>query len=514
MTNFGYKKMFEDLKSFKPRVRDLDKLNWFMTSNPNHYPQTLDALNPDFPKSVSRIPAGYTYLGQFISHDISFDSRSDRFIPVDRPWRRIDIESIVNGRNPVFDLETIYEKQDNGVIPINNLLARNSHTNLRLDYTSGDQNNSNLRLRQSYLSDLPRPESEAKAIIVDPRNDENLLVAQTQVAFMKFHNAVIKKLGGADNKQTFDKARKIVIRHYQHIILTDFLPRIVKDSILKDVIATVRDSEGIDYVFYDPSVNNGFIPLEFSTAALRTGHSMIRNGYNMNSSVKSEEAILRELALLTGLGNMRLSRTFLNSDYHLPSRWLINWKLFYDIDGSSQSQPDFNFAMKITGRYSSTLGILRPSAHSGRGNSLAALDLFRGRVLGLPNGQAVANEMAKKKEIQVLTTSQIESKLPEDLRQSFKDEAPLLFYILAEAEFQEKPEDVDKLGDVGSWIYAETIVRLLYNSPYSILQSDLAGDEDFRVEKDGRKTFGMAEMLKFIADANNTNDFDELNPIG
>jgi hypothetical protein len=47
------------------------------------------------------IPAGYTYLGQFVDHDITFD-------PTSSLQRRNDPEQLHNFRTPRFDLDNIY----------------------------------------------------------------------------------------------------------------------------------------------------------------------------------------------------------------------------------------------------------------------------------------------------------------------------------------------------------------------------------------------------------------------
>jgi len=47
------------------------------------------------------IPAGYTYLGQFIDHDITFD-------PVSSLQRQNDPDALLNFRTPRFDLDSVY----------------------------------------------------------------------------------------------------------------------------------------------------------------------------------------------------------------------------------------------------------------------------------------------------------------------------------------------------------------------------------------------------------------------
>ncbi len=79
--------------------------------------------------------------------------------------------------------------------------------------------------------DLPRGAGNTnakkrKAIIPDPRNDENLAVAQHHCAMIRFHNRVVDtQLGSVPAAQKFAKAREIVTKHYQWMIRTDYLPR-------------------------------------------------------------------------------------------------------------------------------------------------------------------------------------------------------------------------------------------------------------------------------------------------
>lgn len=539
MANSDYREMLNINKPFNPSDGDLILLANFMSGQPalpdaeNFFPLTHEAFAVS---DAEKIPAGYTYLGQFIDHDISHDSKSDRFKPEDRPWeidpksppRVFDPATIVNLRTPNFDLETIYGSSKEK-IPRPDLMQNSSSSLLKLGDTVGtDTGTSDL----CYPSDLPREADNAMATIVDPRNDINLLVAQTQVAFIKFHNAVILKLTKSEKykeEELFDKAREITIRHYQHIILKDFLPKIVQEKILDEIVEKIKKGASI---FYHAARADMFIPLEFSIAAFRAGHSMILNSYNLNHIQQADgEGSLNNLMLFTGRGMKQMKP----EKIRLPSVWLVNWYLFYNLDKTQT----FNVADKINTRISDALTMLRPRITEenpdGRASSIAALDLFRGRSLGLPTGQEVARAM----NIEPLTAAEMQSVFtPERLQvnplfarlpEVFKDETPLWFYILAEAEIQQRGA---RLGEVGSRIVAETIVKILYESPFSILRKPLENDEDFlakdkeileSAETDTEK-FGMPEMLKFVRNINRKyfdelypdreEYFDELNPLG
>lgn len=528
--------MFEGLEAHNPADEDLNKLALIMSGRakfPDANPFArlrkflMDIL---FPKNKPEpIPAGYTYLAQFIAHEISFDENSNRHVRNDHPWLILkpeEIKELKNLRKPSLDLEVLYgyEKSIGDEPPRRELMRENSPLPfLKLGYTQQD-----LSVNVSFPNDLPRRNGTAEAHIVDPRNDENLILAQTLVAFIKFHNALVVALnetGKYKKEKLFDKARQLTIRYYQTIILTDFLPRIVHKSILEDVLHKRETGE----LFFKPERDDMFIPLEFSVAAFRFGHSMIRREYNLNRVKPSTS--FDDLMMFTSRGRMNQ----IASRKHLPSSWIINWYSFYKIN-----DPPLNIAEQIDTKLPQELLQLSPKVKEGnkdgRASSLAALDLFRGRRFGLPTGQAIAEKIYGKsgaglsakqigdlimlKEIRPEDeTPEQAQKIKERLRDVFSKETPLWFYILAEAEIQND----GKLGDVGGRIVAETLIQLLYNSEHSILrEKKWERGEDFLLE--GGETFGVADMLKFIQRKSESHfnilygdtkdNFDELNPLG
>ena len=106
------------------------------------------------------------------------------------------------------------------------------------------------------------------------------MVAQTHLAFMRFHNRVVEILaqGGTPSAVLFEKARDLVVRHYQWMIRTDFLPRLVDGAVLDNVFTYGRSVFEKDV--YPGSMPT--MPIEFSVAAYRLGHSMIRGVYQWN----------------------------------------------------------------------------------------------------------------------------------------------------------------------------------------------------------------------------------------
>lgn len=440
----------------------------------------------------SKIPAGYTYLAQFITHDITLDSTNTVY-----PFAKIDPTAVKNIRSPQFDLETIYGRETPSIPgePPRSALLDGDGPKLKLGMTRGGFAGG---IKNDYPNDLQRVDNSAVPIIVDTRNDENLAIAQTQVLFIKFHNAICDMLGAGDPAAIFEEARKLTIQHYQWVVLNDFLPKFVDQSVLDDVLK-YRSK------FYSPNADDLYLPLEFSFGAFRFGHSTVKGAYNWNHLFPG--------ALLADLFDFSYRGDRLEELQRLPSIWIPNWYLLYDIDGSAgKHQGEFNFMSGIDTRITSNLGRLNPNivGYDPR-YSLPALDLFRNRALGFPSGQDVVLEMNKSVgDIQPVLPAEMSELLPDSLKEVFSEETPLWFYFLAESEVEQKKNGghAGTLGKAGSRIVAETVIGLLKVSPFSILDSGFAPDT--RISPNG-EPFGMTEMLKFIWAGNKV--YDELNPI-
>jgi Animal haem peroxidase len=198
------------------------------------------------------IEAGYTYLGQFIDHDLTFD-------PTSQLQRQNDPDALNNFRTPRFDLDSVYGSGPDG----DPFLYDEGGVKLRIESTSYDPNQLDLPrtavLRrdgdgQLVLVDGQPILDRGRALIPDPRNDENLIISQLHVAFMRFHNAVVDALEpnyeekanqtGRPNqppsdfnpRRLLEQAQRIVRWHYQWIVVHEFLPLIVGHDVVDDIL--------------------------------------------------------------------------------------------------------------------------------------------------------------------------------------------------------------------------------------------------------------------------------------
>jgi hypothetical protein len=398
----------------------------------------------------SDIPAAYTYFGQFVDHDITFETSSapgSQLVAPDLtplPLDRIRQET-QNLRSGALDLDSVY-----------GLPAPRRGAKMRL----GEVAQSGARPPgKDDFNDLPREGRsvdvvhDRAALIGDPRNDENLIIAQLHLAFLRAHNELV------DQGNTFRSARRTLRQHYQHIVLHDFLKKIADPQIVDDTIEQNR--------VYDPAEDDFFMPLEFSVAAYRLGHSMVRGNYNFN--VNFQPATLDQLFTFTALSGQ------LGEFDMLPELWIIEWDNFVDA-----GEP-FTRARRIDTKLVDPLEHLRMvtgEEEAGLTRRLAVRNLLRGYLLRMPTGQAVARALKEQlqevRDIPVLGPNRIrEGAASEEQVQALEDggfleRTPLWYYILAEAA---ELGGGQRLGPVGSTIIAEVLVGLVRRSSNSILRT-------------------------------------------
>lgn len=441
------------------------------------------------------IPAGFTYLGQFVDHDITLD-----LTPINA--KKIDPKALQNFRTPALDLDALYglgpeqqpymyERLPTGKITARMLLGR---TDGEISQPGGPFAN--------FPNDLPR-NSVGRALIGDERNDENLVVAQTHLAFLKFHNAVVRHLEATTDLEggaLFDEARRLVTWHYQWIVLFDFVERLTEPGLVRQI---KHDGRRFYRFVQREKRNQTYIPIEFSAAAYRLGHSMVRETYDYNRVFADGSATLDLLFHFTGksgaiVGDLLPDVSDGTFDAPgpfraLPSNWIIDWNRFYDFNNGAA----FNHTRRLDPFIAPRLHKLPGETEEKQAN-LAFRNLRRGVLLELPSGQAIAEVMG----VPALTPEEIGRGTDGAAAQEadLLHETPLWFYILKEAEVLHEGR---RLGPVGSTIVAETFLGLVHGDQKSFLWLRENWEPELPSAQPGH--FTMADLLRFV---------DELNPIG
>jgi hypothetical protein len=430
-----------------------------------------DGLDPE----ESGIPALYTYLGQFLDHDITFD-------PMSSLIKHTDPDALTDFRTPAFDLDNVYGRGKDD----QPYMYDGGPT-----FLLGDPNDGG---GDPNARDLPRNNANPRrALIGDPRNDENSIVSQLQGLFLRFHNRTVKDHPEIDANADFAAIQKIVRFHYHYVILNDFLPRIIHSSVLKDLKGDDGQFDHHKLKFFHWK-DEPFMPIEFSVAAYRLGHSMIRPGYRLNDNDFTLLPIfpVPSQGLNEGLTGFRA----------LLPHWSIDWGRFIDVDIRSQGSDNaadpnnkkrLQFAYRIDASVVNPISMLPKAVAPDPPPSLPQRNLIRSFELNLPSGQNVARAMnvTPLKDDEILIGKAVDKPDPGDVLgtiasipelSAFKGNTPLWTYILAEAaRNQEKvkipvKEDVTvttpRLGPVGGRIVAEVFLGLMFGDPDSLLSLD------------------------------------------
>jgi len=411
--------------------------------------------NPDNPTMT----AGSTFVGQFTDHDITFDQTSQLGVPQNPLISP-------NTRTPALDLDSVFGGGP-GLRP--NLYAENPDGSVgpRLKIGTGGVHEDVPR--------VPNGDGTYTALLGDPRNDENVMIAGLHSAHILFYNRVLGDLGsfslrafpaarGADLSNSYLQfliAREITLWHYQWLLVNEHLPQIAGQAVVDDVLA--RGNK-----FYRPPARDAFLPIEFGAAAYRFGHSMVRPSYRANFTSGTGDSANPAADPFFGLvfdatepdfsAPVAYDRDDLLGGYPAARRY-VGWQTFFDLgDGQVKNNK------KIDTTISSvmfTLPVPAIAPHTQTSPTvLPQRNLLRQLTWGLPSGQAIAAAMG-------------ESPLtPADLADiggvyaPFATSTPLWYYVLAEAKIA---ADGLNLGPVGGRIVTETLIGLLRADPASYL---------------------------------------------
>ena len=472
---------------------------------------------PD-PEENLLVPAGYTYFGQFIDHDLTFDSTSS-----------LDFSSSslpTNTRTPRFDLDCVYGDGPDAQ-PF-------MYDGAKLIFNDGPVSTGPTAPAEK---DLIR-NSFGRAIIGDKRNDENSIVSQIQLSFIKYHNAVVDALlanpATTWNKpgNLFESARNEVRWTYQRLVVEDFLPRIVQAEVFANLQHKSPAQRARNYAFYTEDLR-GNLPREFVAAAYRFGHSGIRTGYRMNSGIENRFSIFPASDdPKPNAGALSL----LGFDPVTNNQVIDDWQRFFPnelplaavtedrsaaADETKNPAVRLQFAYKLDPTLVDPMGALPVKQIAGFGTtaeaaamiaptplpptapipptaalptrpSLALLNLLRGDIYGIQGGQAFAKVLKNKGfPCKVLTNHQLATRTKidkggktffkfEKIDADMQHDTPLWFYVLAEAQAPlvdhfgaDEFDEVALLNDIGAktqlgWVGGRIVAEVFFG----LLDSD------------------------------------------
>lgn len=503
----------------------------------------------------STIPVVFTYWGQFIDHDLTANTdRKSEALPEISDITRPDmkpippervVEELVNLRQPTVNLDSVYGDGPtfdgqtrtqaasfydgikfrvgkvalNSVPPSGNPIGGVPIPPDRLDgpdntFVSVDPYRDLPRVgalidegvikEEDFLDAFRTRENfRQTALIADARNDENLIVAQLHVAFLRFHNNVVdwvtaNEAGGKGHhmseKHLFERARQLTRWHHQWLVVNEFLKTMTMPG---SVEKTLQEHTK----HYNQGHHDLFMPLEFSVAAYRFGHTMVRGAYDHNRNFGRPGAVIKAASLdqlFTFTGKAK--QPFRGVTEVLPFNWIIEWDRFVD---KNSSFPD-HFARKIDTRLAPPLRDLKNegNADSDTGEikiilkRLARRNLLRGYLLSIPTGQSIAQAL----NVSPLSEEELKRGNSDETNRVLQDngfvtKTPLWYYVLKEAEVR---ADGNALGEVGSCIVCETIIgQLLHDrDSYLVRQPDWTPAMGVK-SSDGKSIESIGDFIRF-----------------
>lgn len=415
------------------------------------------------------VPAGYTYLGQFIFHDMVFSRALGKRIGSEETLT-LDLNSVY-GVAPTFEPH-LYETPDDAAGPsarcrfligetdrstsppdLTDAMAMTTRDLPRIDATRG-------------FADMRGAGGRSEPIVADPRNDDHLVLSQLHCLFLRLHNRMADVLlaRGLASDSVFPTVRRFISRCFRHAVLHDYLRRMMDPAIYALLI------DGNRTRLFGAAGSLQTAPVEFTFGTARFGHAMIRSEYLINQLPGGGKA---DVGLVLQMSSSRSPRRV-----PIPTHWSVNWANFLSFGEGAGPQP----ARRISPFLNETFA-RRPLAIDDDGTPMSIIfqDMWRCYLLGLPSGQEVAGEIATRLAsvhpsipVPVLSGdamlppakfaavySYSARKLANAIRANpaFMTATPLSYYLLQEAAVH--GDDGSRLGPVGSYILAHTMVHAL-----------------------------------------------------
>jgi hypothetical protein len=444
------------------------------------------------------LPAGYTYFGQFVDHDITLDLTG-------LGEQEQDSGAIENFRSARLDLDCVYA---HGIGGSRFLYDADAYT---FQMSKSNITPTKTGAVQTKLDLFRAP--TGTALIGDHRNDENVIVSQIQQAFTQFHNKLMKDKTIIDvsvsGGERFRAAARIVRHHYQWVVLKDYLRRVCDTDVYNSMVPAVMGVQPSLKYYQDNDAKWPYMPIEFSGAAYRFGHSMVRPSYALNAEMGTGPAKLPGRTRIPFF-DVAPGGEDLRGFKPTASKRGIDWGYLLEIPGTPPNAgfptgDDLKFLWQPAYRIDSLLvdPLSQLPDHMSRldpnERSLAFLNLLRGAMLQLPTAEQVASKM-------VLPTGGIgafplmdpeniwsfgsrfmtPAKFTNDdkariterkaIGKALGGQTPLWYYILREAEYYQTANSSDifggrKLGPMGSIIVLETFLALLWLDQSSVMHT-------------------------------------------
>jgi hypothetical protein len=426
-------------------------------------------------EELTGIEAGQTYMGQFIAHEIVGSPQNNQI--------RMHI-------SPGLNLKSLYGDE-----------YAHAFFNANGHFILGYANGSNV-----YGSDLLRDDN-GTAMIPEFRNDENIIISQFHLLWQKIHNAIIDHLreqSAVQIQDYFNFTKNVVVTLFHKLVKEDFLKQVIMSEIY-DYYFRKGTDEASSFIFANQPLQK--MPIEFSRAAFRFAHSMVREHYAFSNDED---------------GRANSEEIFKFRSSKLPQKFIIDWDFFFQtdrfhynyfncakndglyqeienklliaidtlIDGkisdsfksnelqirSKRKKRSFQLAKAIDTKIvkaMTTIPVFQTIAEENKKSSkkpeikkidIRDVDLAIAYKSEMATGVEILNQIDDSLEIEEILKRELIVSINKSILESFKDlkHIPLFLYVLKEAELTgvtRNPGQCKNLGCVGSFVVIETLLE-------------------------------------------------------
>ena len=424
------------------------------------------------------LPSGYTYLLQFVAHDLVHTSVA--LASLDE-----DMTGIVNLRLGRLRLDGLYGGGPFATPAVYEAEVDTSYVRgrLRVGGSKGDKLCPMRDIGRATAADASGPLFKAgEPLLADPRNDDSAILSQLTALFHHLHNHILAQLGPAASEpaanadrngaQAEDRteallrflcARECTTLIYRNVVRRDLLPRLLDPRVLKAyTTAPVTFLDG---------VADDCLPLEFCFGVFRFAHAMVRQEYVLSEgapALPTDEALRR-------------TSTRNSKQVPLEIAWIVQWGRFFP---KQPNDPTANYSRLIGPSFTPPLGDadLFPPADGAGTPGLPYYDLHSAAAVGLWSVDALVAELRASRPDLVALSPLLSDAAKR--RQALHDwltcigidaaaadalaaDPPLSVYVLFEAANEAAPGETkgQRLGVLGSIMVAEVMFRALDANP-------------------------------------------------
>ncbi|MBU2977708.1 peroxidase family protein [Alteromonas sp. C1M14] len=362
-----------------------------------------------------KLPAGYTYWGQWIAHDIVEPTHPNQNHYSSRKV------------TPCLNLDSLYGVEKG--LPSHIYVDERGF--FRLPDNSWDC------LRDSHQTPL----------LPEPRNNDNAIILQFHVQWQRIHNNILNTLSTQplphlwDDGRYFYQARRLTTQLFHHLVKQEWLKALLDKSVYQYYFASTEPKQRLIH-FTDQLAR---VPLEFSHGAFRFGHSMVRETYKLTAS-----------------DSFNLHALLTHQPFNGKPIGGIDWSLFFG-DYAQEIQPINLIVVAGMGKVPVNRNIAERNILAGKKVALATVHECKRYLMDnypwlcQQTGLTVkeSNQVLEELKIDPMSQTSTFYRLYEDNR------LPLWPYVLAEASAQvDNPGH--RLGKLGSIIVAEVLAYAMH----------------------------------------------------